>query len=76
MWAINIELIVFNGEVVRWLSTIVHLKGQKLVSASEAVVIFTTTTLWSAAMEIPIGKRLGLRGFIAAMIILFETLLD
>lgn len=72
---VHLLLIMFNGIIVGWYGTVLQLKGQKLVSASEAVVIFTTTPLWSAALAIPLGERFGFRGIMGACLIMFSTLL-
>lgn len=73
--AINAVLILYNAVLVSWASTVLQLRGQKLVSASEAVVIFTSTPLWSAAMAIPLGERFGTRGMAGALLILIATFL-
>lgn len=74
MLGVQLGLLFICGIVVSWVSTIVQLKGQKLVSASEAAVIFTTTPLWSALMAAPMGERFGLRGILGAFLILFASM--
>lgn len=71
----NLALMVYNGVIVSWLSTVLQLRGQKLVSASEAVIIFTSTPLWSAALAIPLGERFGLNGIIGAVLLIFGALI-
>lgn len=73
--AVNAGIILWAGLMVSVGSSTLQIKGQALVSASEAVVIFTFTPLWAAALAIPLGERFGLRGMIGAGLILISTLL-
>lgn len=72
---INIALIVYNGVFISWLSSIFHVQGQNSVTASEAVIVFASTPIWSALYAIPLGERFGLKGMIGAAFIVFATML-
>lgn len=73
--ALHVLLVLYNGILLCWAATALQLRGQKMVSASEAVVIFSTTPLWATALAIPLGERFGLRGIIGACLIMFATLM-
>lgn len=70
---INIFLVLWTGIVVSYGSTVLQLWGQKMVSASEAVVVFASMPVWAACMAIPLGERFGLQGFLGAGLILGAT---
>lgn len=74
--------LLINAFIVLWgalglsvFSADLQIRGMKLVSASESVIIFSTTPLWSLLFAIPLGERLGPRGAIGAAIILCATIL-
>lgn len=71
----NIALVVWAGFFVCYLSTELQIQGQKMVSASEAAIIFTSTPIWAAILAVPLGERFGIQGSIGALMILFATLL-
>lgn len=71
--AANVMLVLWAGVCICWLSTVLQMRGQSLVSASEAVIIFTSTPLWAALMAWPLGERFGPRGIIGAALILGAT---
>lgn len=69
----NVMLVLWAGVCICWLSTVLQMRGQSLVSASEAVIIFTSTPLWAALMAWPLGERFGPRGIVGAALILCAT---
>lgn len=72
---INAIIVVWAGVFISWLSTIIQVKGQALVSASEAVIIFTSMPLWAAVMAWPLGERFGPSGILGAILILGATII-
>lgn len=72
---VNALLVIFNGVFISWLCTVFHMKGQEAVSASECVVIFASTPIWSAILALPLGERFGFRGLIGAGLIVLSTIL-
>lgn len=72
---LHVVLALYTGILLCWGSTALQLRGQKMVSASEAAVIFSTTPLWATALAIPLGERFGSRGIIGACLITFATLM-
>ncbi|CDF36250.1 unnamed protein product [Chondrus crispus] len=75
MIAVNVGIIVWAGLFISAGSTVLQIAGQALVSASEAVIIFSLTPLCAALLAIPLGERFGLKGIIGAGLILVSTLL-
>lgn len=77
LWTLglNVFLMLFTGLGLSVGSTVMQMRGQKNVSASEAVIIFTSTPLWTSLMAIPLGERFGIRGIIGAFLIFVATLL-
>lgn len=73
--ALNVGIILWAGLFVSVASTILQIRGQALVSASEAVVIFSLTPLCASVLAIPLGERFGLPGLAGAALILLSTLL-
>eukprot|EP00177_Eucheuma_denticulatum_P000747 GFKZ01001341.1.p1 GENE.GFKZ01001341.1~~GFKZ01001341.1.p1 ORF type:complete len:415 (+),score=39.58 GFKZ01001341.1:233-1477(+) len=75
MLGINFAIVVWAGLFVSFISTVLQMKGQQLVSASEASVIFSCTPLWASVLAIPLGERFGSKGIIGAALILVSTLM-
>lgn len=75
MIVLNIGIIIWAGLFVSVGSTVLQMRGQALVSASEAIVIFSLTPLCAALQAIPLGERFGLKGIAGASLILISTLL-
>lgn len=73
--SLHVLLVLYNGVLLCWAATALQLRGQKMVTASKAVVIFSTTPLWATALAIPLGERFGLHGIIGACLIMFATLM-
>ena len=72
---LNAALVIWAGFFVCFLSTELQIQGQKLVSASEAAIIFTSTPIWAAILAVPLGERFGIQGTIGALLILSATLM-
>lgn len=72
---LNVGIIIWAGLFVSVASSILQIRGQALVSASEAVVIFSLTPLCASVLAIPLGERFGLPGLAGAALILISTLL-
>ncbi|CAN8066727.1 unnamed protein product [Agarophyton chilense] len=69
----NVAMVLWGGIFISWMSTVLQVKGQKLVPASETVIIFTSMPLWASIWAWPLGERFGPRGIIGASLILGAT---
>lgn len=72
---VNAGIVLWAGVMVSVVSGVLQMRGQELVSASEAVLMFSFTPLWVAVLAIPLGERFGVRGMVGAGLIVASSLL-
>ena len=75
-------LVFYNALVILWaavtigfLGPLLQISGQKLVTPTQASVVFASTPLWATLWALPLGERLSPRGWAGATLIICATLL-
>ena len=75
--ALNLGVVAWTGIVSSAISGWAQTKGQQLVPASEAVVVFATQPLWASAISgALLGESFGARGIAGGALIVASTLIS